>query len=47
MGWREAGFDCSDIWHSAFPVWQLPGRLLAENFLHKQLVDTGVKMLPK
>jgi hypothetical protein len=47
MGWREAGFDCPNICHLPIPVWQLPESLLAENLLHKQLVDTGVKTLPK
>jgi hypothetical protein len=32
-----------DIW----PESQLPESLLADNFLHKQLVDTSVKTLPK
>jgi hypothetical protein len=44
---RKAGFDCPYIWHLPNPVWQLPERLLADNLLHKQLVDTGVKTLPK
>jgi hypothetical protein len=43
----EAGFDCPNIWHSPIPVWQLPESLLAENLLHKKLVDTGVETLPK
>jgi hypothetical protein len=47
LGRREAGFDCPDIWHSPIPEWQLPESLLAENLLHKQLVDTGVKTMPK
>jgi hypothetical protein len=46
LGRREAGFDCPAIWHSPIPVWQLPKSLLAENLLHKQLVETGVKNLP-
>jgi hypothetical protein len=47
IGRREAGFDCTDIWHSPIPVWQLPYILLAENILYKQLVDMGVETLPK
>jgi hypothetical protein len=47
IGRREAGFDCPDFWHSPISVWQLPKSLLAENLLQKQLVDTGVKTLPK
>jgi hypothetical protein len=48
LGWRKEGFDCPDIWHSPISVWQLPCRKsVAENLLHKQLVDTGVKTLPK
>jgi hypothetical protein len=38
QGRRKAGFNCPDIWHSP---------MLAENLLHKRLVDTGVKTLPK
>jgi hypothetical protein len=44
---REAEFHFPDIWHSPISVWQLPKSLLAENLLHKRLVDTGVKTLPK
>jgi hypothetical protein len=44
---RQAGFDYPDIWHSPIPTWQLPESLLAENLLHKRLVDTGVETLPK
>jgi hypothetical protein len=47
LGRCETGFDNPDIWHSPIPVWQLPESLLAENLLHEQLVDTGVKTLPK
>jgi hypothetical protein len=47
LGRLEAGFDCLNIWHSPMPVWQLRESLLAENLLHKQLVDTCVKTLPK
>jgi hypothetical protein len=47
MGWREAGFDCPNMWYSPIPVWQLPESLLAENLLHKRLVDTEVETLPK
>jgi hypothetical protein len=47
LGSGKAGFDCPNIWHSPILVWQLPESLLAENLLHKQLVDTGVKTLPK
>jgi hypothetical protein len=46
-GRGKAGFHCPDVWHSPIPVKQLPEILLAENLLHKQLVDTGVKTLPK
>jgi hypothetical protein len=44
---HEAGFDCPNICHLSIPVWQLPESLLADNLFHKQLVDTGVKTLPK
>jgi hypothetical protein len=37
MGWREAGFDSPDIWHSPIPVKQLPESLLADNSLHQKL----------
>jgi hypothetical protein len=47
LGRREAGFDCPDIWHSLISVWQLPKSLLAENLVHKQLVDTRIEKLPK
>jgi hypothetical protein len=47
LGRRKARFDCPGIWYSPNPVWQLPESLLAENLLHKQLFDTGVKTLPK
>jgi hypothetical protein len=47
LGWREAGFDCPDIWLTSISVWQLPESLLAENLLLKQLGDTGVETLPK
>jgi hypothetical protein len=47
LGRCEAGFDCPDIWHSPIPMWQLPESLLADNLLHKQLFDTGIKTLPK
>jgi hypothetical protein len=47
MGRGKAGFDCSDIWDSSIPVWQLPEIMLAEIFLDKLLVDKGVKKLPK
>jgi hypothetical protein len=47
LGRHGSGFDCPDIWHSPISVWQLPESLLTENLLHKQLVDTGVKTLPK
>jgi hypothetical protein len=47
LGRREAGFDCPDIWHSPIPAWQLPESLLADNLFHKQIVDPGVKTLPK
>jgi hypothetical protein len=47
LGRRKARFDGPDIWHLPFPVWQLPESLLVDNLLHLQLVDTGVKTLPK
>jgi hypothetical protein len=47
MGRRKAGFDCPDIWHSPIPKWQLPESLLADNLLHKRLVDTEVETMPK
>jgi hypothetical protein len=47
MGWRKAGFDCPNIWHSPIPVGHLPESLLAESLLHEQLLDTVVEMLPK
>jgi hypothetical protein len=46
LGGRKAEFDCPDIWHSPISVWQLPESLLADNLLHKQLVETVVKTLP-
>jgi hypothetical protein len=46
IGRREAGFDCPNISYSPIFEWQLPESLLAENLLHKQLVDTGVETLP-
>jgi hypothetical protein len=47
LGRREAGIDCPDIWHSLISVWQLRESLPADNLLNKQLVDTGIKTLPK
>jgi hypothetical protein len=47
MGRGKAGFDCPDIWDSSILVWQLQEIMLAEIFLDKLLVDTGVKKLPK
>jgi hypothetical protein len=47
LGRRKTGFDRPDIWHSLIPVCQLPESLLAKNILYKQLVDPGVKTLPK
>jgi hypothetical protein len=43
----KAEFDCPDIWNLPIPVLQLPESRLVENLLHKHLVDTGVKTLPK
>jgi hypothetical protein len=47
LGRRKAGLDCPNIGHSPISMWQLPESLLAENLLHKQLVDTSVETLPK
>jgi hypothetical protein len=47
MGRRKAGFDYPDIWHSPIPAWQWPESVLADNLLHKRLVDTDVETLPK
>jgi hypothetical protein len=42
-----AGFGCPNIWHSPIPLWQLQESLQANNLLHRRLVDTRVKTLPK
>jgi hypothetical protein len=47
LGRRKTGFYYPNIWHSPIPVWQLQESLLADNLLHKRLVDTSVEKLPR